>query len=106
MRPSLSPGWPVLERMRPKTIENRRLRCGAAPWGAIVAACVLALSAGAQTRITLEQAGSREGPDFNPTYAGKQVSVSGQVSTSPLLVSESYYLPIQDESAHGLLLQG
>ncbi|HMD50696.1 MAG TPA: hypothetical protein VKG79_16410, partial [Bryobacteraceae bacterium] len=60
----------------------------------------------AQTRLTLEQAQSRTGPDYVPTYEGKDVVVAGQISARPILITDSYYLPIQDEAQYGLLLQG
>jgi signal transduction histidine kinase/ActR/RegA family two-component response regulator len=70
--------------------------------------CLLGLAAisVAQTPLTLKQAGSRVPPDSTPAYDGKDVIISGRVSSLPLLVSDSHYLPIQDDSAYGLLLQG
>jgi len=66
----------------------------------------MAISVAAQTPLTLQQAGSRIQPDSTPAYDGKDVVVSGRVSSLPLSVSDSYYLPIQDDAAYGLLLQG
>ena len=66
----------------------------------------LCATSSAQIRLTLEQAGSRTGPDFTPVYEGKDVLVRGQVSAKPLWALESYYLPIQDEAEYGLLVQG
>jgi len=66
----------------------------------------LAVAAPAQIRLTLQQAGSRDAPDWTPAYEGKNVLVTGQVSSQPLRVSDSYYLPIQDGAAYGLMLQG
>src|SRR5271170_6926602 len=66
----------------------------------------LAAVLGAQTRLTLQQAGSRMAPDWTPVYDGKEVSVSGQVSAAPVWVSESLYLAIQDQAGYGLLLEG
>jgi signal transduction histidine kinase len=60
----------------------------------------------AQTRLTLQQATSRVPPDSTPAYDGKDVLVNGRVSSLPLWVSDSHYLPIQDDAAYGLLLQG
>src|SRR5271163_1164054 len=57
------------------------------------------------TRITLEQAGSRTGRDRAPAYEGKDVVVTGQVSTRPIWVSDSYYVAIQDDAHFGLLLR-
>jgi len=59
-----------------------------------------------QTKITLQQAGSRVPPDFVPQYEGEEILVSGQVSTHPIWITDSYYLAIQDADAYGLLLQG
>lgn len=70
----------------------------------LIVLCTPAISA--QTRLTLQQAQSRTAPDFIPAYEGKDVVVAGQVSTKPILVTDSYYLPIQDEAQYGLLLQG
>lgn len=71
----------------------------------LLSALGIALCPG-QTRLTLQQAQSRLAPDFVPTYDGKEVLVAGQVSSPPILITDSYYLPIQDESEYGLLLQG
>ena len=60
----------------------------------------------AQVRLTLEQAGSRTEPDFLPAYEGKEVDIAGQVSSQPILITDSYYLAIQDEAEYGMLLQG
>lgn len=60
----------------------------------------------AQTRLTLQQAASRLAPDWTPIYDGKEVLVSGQVSLRPIAVSTTLYLPIQDQDAYGLLLEG
>jgi signal transduction histidine kinase len=57
------------------------------------------------TRITLEQAGSRTGRDRVPTYEGKDVVVTGQVSAKPIWVTDSYYVAIQDDASFGLLLK-
>jgi signal transduction histidine kinase/CheY-like chemotaxis protein len=78
-----------------------RMKC-AATLGWIL----LAALAQAQTPLTLEQAGSRTGPDFNPAFEGKDVVVSGQISLPPILAAGIYYLAIQDQSVYGLLLEG
>jgi signal transduction histidine kinase len=72
----------------------------------VICALALVLPAMAQTRITLEQAGSRTAPDWTPAWEGKDVVVNGQVSARPIAASGVWLLPIQDASAHGLLLQG
>jgi len=63
-----------------------------------------------QVRLTLEKAGSRAGPDFIPAYEGEEVALRGQVSARPVLTAiadrSTYSLPIQDEAAFGLQLQG
>jgi signal transduction histidine kinase/CheY-like chemotaxis protein len=59
----------------------------------------------AQIRLSLEQAESRTGPDVTPAYDGREVVVNGVVSARPILLVDSYYLPIQDRETYGLLLQ-
>lgn len=63
-----------------------------------------------QVRLTLQQAGSRTGPDLVPVYEGKEVALRGQASSKPLWTAagdlNTYDLPIQDEAAYGLLLEG
>jgi signal transduction histidine kinase/CheY-like chemotaxis protein len=56
-------------------------------------------------RITLEQAGSRTGRDRVPAYEGRGVVVSGQVSTKPIWITDSYYVAVQDEQFFGLVLR-
>jgi len=75
---------------------------------ALAVACWLATAAlcSGQTRLSLQQAASRTGPDFVPAYDGKEVIVTGQVSSRPILVTDSYYLPIQDDAQYGLVLVG
>jgi signal transduction histidine kinase len=58
-----------------------------------------------EIRITLEQAGSRTGRDRVPAYEGKEVVVSGRISIPPIWITDSYYLPIQDDKLFGLLLR-
>lgn len=65
-----------------------------------------ASGAAAQSRISLQQAGSRTGRDFTPVYEGREVVVSGQVNSRPILAADSYYLAIQDGTSYGLVLQG
>ncbi len=67
---------------------------------------ICGMPASAQTKITLQQAGSRVQPDFVPQYEGEEILVSGQVSAHPIWITDSYYLAIQDADAYGLLLQG
>jgi signal transduction histidine kinase/CheY-like chemotaxis protein len=61
--------------------------------------------AAAQTRLTLPQIESRTGRDFVPTYEGEQALVTGQISTLPIWITDSFYLPIQDDAHYGLLLR-
>lgn len=56
-------------------------------------------------RITLQQAGSRTGRDRVPAYEGKDVVVAGQISAAPIWITDTYYLPIQDDIPFGLLLR-
>lgn len=78
-----------------KAIDKTRLIC-----------VLLALPALAQTPIPLEQAGLRTSPDWSPVWEGKEVTVTGQVSARPIGPAGVRSLPIQDGSAHGLLLEG
>src|ERR1035437_6999541 len=58
----------------------------------------------AQTRISLEQLGSRTGPDFAATYAGQKVIVQGVVSTPAFHFAAEYStLAIQDGRNGGVL---
>jgi len=66
---------------------------------------LLAVTATAQTKLTLQQVGSRTGRDFVPAYEGQQALVRGQVGAQPIWIADSYYLPIQDETHYGLLLR-
>ena len=66
----------------------------------------LTQSAGGQTRLTLEEAGSRTAPDWAPVWEGKDVTVNGEVSWEPLHFGDSLFLPIQDGTTHGLFLKG
>jgi signal transduction histidine kinase len=59
----------------------------------------------ASLKITLEQAGSRTGRDRVPTYEGQNVVVTGQVSTKPIWITDSYFVAIQDNTFFGLLLR-
>lgn len=82
----------------------RRLTCLAVL--VTVALRVLAAApAHAQTRLTLQQVGARSGRDFTPIYQGGEATVSGQVSADPIWVTDSFYLPIQDDDHYGLLLR-
>lgn len=56
-------------------------------------------------KLSLEQAGSRAGRDRLPAYEGQTVLVTGQISAPPIWITDSYYLPIQDEVPFGLLLR-
>jgi signal transduction histidine kinase len=80
---------------------NRHILCYAlaVPW------LVWAAPVPAPTKLTLQQAGSRIGRDFVPAYDGQQAVVTGQISTRPIWVTDSYYLPIQDEAHYGILLK-
>ncbi|MBZ5607206.1 MAG: GAF domain-containing protein [Acidobacteriia bacterium] len=78
-------------------------------WSVMALAGLLAwpgLATAAEMHLSLEQAAARVGRDFTPANEAKEVVVGGQVSSAPILISTSYYLPIQDASAYGLLLEG
>lgn len=55
-------------------------------------------------QITLQQAGSRTGRDFVPAYEGKEIAITGQVSTRPIWIADGYYVAVQDQMGFGLLL--
>src|ERR1035438_4064559 len=91
---------------RTKAYDNKSLiRVHPCSFVALFRLCLPAARS-AQTRLTLQQAGSRMAPDWTPVYDGKEVLVSGQVSAAPVWVSESLYLAIQDQAGYGLLLEG
>jgi signal transduction histidine kinase/CheY-like chemotaxis protein len=72
----------------------------------VLAPCLLvAAPVPAPVKITLQQAGARTGRDFVPTYEGRQMVVTGQISSGPIWITDSYYLPIQDDAHYGLLLK-
>jgi C4-dicarboxylate-specific signal transduction histidine kinase len=87
-------------------IVSLRIKTGRNACATTIVWLAMGLIASAQTSLTLQQAGSRLPPDSTPAYDGKDVVVSGRVSSLPRLVSDSYYLPIQDDTAYGLVLQG
>jgi signal transduction histidine kinase len=62
--------------------------------------------ASAQNFITLEQAASRSGRELTAVYEGRPVAVRGQVTAAPVWALGIYYLPLRDDSDHGLLLRG
>ena len=65
------------------------------------------MTAGSLTAgVSLEQAAARRSGDFAPAMEGQVVSVEGAVSTRPMRYSLYAHLPIQDESGHGLVLEG
>jgi signal transduction histidine kinase/CheY-like chemotaxis protein len=75
-------------------------------FGAAVLWLLLAQAASAQTRLSLQQAGSRVPSDWTPAYETREVIVTGQVSLHAIWVTDSYYLAIQDDQSYGLILQG
>ena len=91
---------------RTKKIESKSLICVHLRSFAAIFCLLLTPALPAQTHLTLQQAASRMAPDWTPVYDGKDVTVSGQVSSRPLWASESLYLPIQDQAGYGLLLEG
>jgi signal transduction histidine kinase/CheY-like chemotaxis protein len=73
---------------------------------ALAVPCLLwAAPTPAPTKLTLQQAGSRTGRDFVPTYEDRQVVVTGQISTRSIWITDSYYLAIQDDAHYGILLK-
>jgi signal transduction histidine kinase len=72
---------------------------------ALLGALLVVGVAGAQSRVSLQQAGSRTGKDFTPVYEDREVVVSGQVNSPPILAADAYYLAIQDGTGYGLVMQ-
>ncbi len=64
------------------------------------------VSVHAQEVVTLEQAGSRNAPDFTAAYEGRAVTVRAQIAAPAIWASWTYYLPVRDASGHGLILRG
>ena len=58
------------------------------------------------TRITVEQATSRTGPDLAPAYEGRRVQIEAQVVSKPVWAIEAYLVAIRDDSGFGIVLQG
>lgn len=87
-------------------VENKRFVSDRRCLAGLLAGILAAGCAAAQSHVTLQQAGSREGRDFTAAYEGREVAVSGQVNSRPVLAADVYYLAIQDDTAFGLLLQG
>ncbi len=56
--------------------------------------------------LSLEQATSRTGHDSLAAYEGRTVTVHAQVAGEPVWALDTYYLPLRDETDHGLLLRG
>src|SRR5436309_4437581 len=71
-------------------------------------ALALALVTGAtgQTRLPLEQAGSRKPETYVPAYEGQQVEVQGTAASSAVNLRDYSHLVIEDASGHGLTLDG
>ncbi|MBZ5603486.1 MAG: GAF domain-containing protein [Acidobacteriia bacterium] len=65
-----------------------------------------AAAALAQDLVTLEQASSRSGPELSAAREGRTVTVRGQVASAPIWALGTSYLPLRDNSEHGLLLGG
>ncbi len=76
--------------------------------GSVVALVILTLaSAGIlKPSVSLDQVSARRSSDFAPVLEGEAVTVVGTVSTKPMAYPLFAHLPIQDESGHGLLLEG
>src|SRR5215831_10640230 len=90
-------------RYRPQVLASRRT------WRhAYAATFALALAASGiyaqPLELSLQQAGSRAGPDSAPAYEGKEVRVRGRVSALAGWAVDTWYLPIQDEASYGLVI--
>ncbi|HLH37533.1 MAG TPA: GAF domain-containing protein [Bryobacteraceae bacterium] len=75
----------------------------AVAYGILAAAAAIA---SAQELVTIEQAGSRSGPEFTAVYEGRAVRARGQVASAPVWALGTYYLPLRDAADHGLVLRG
>src|ERR1700760_767562 len=56
--------------------------------------------------LSLEQVASRTGRDSQAVFEGHDATVRAQVAGDPVWALDTYYLPIRDDSDHGLLLRG
>lgn len=76
--------------------------------GGVLALLVLTLASAGNLKssVSLDQASARRSGDFAPVLEGEAVTVTGTVSTKPMMYPLFADLPIQDESGHGLLLEG
>lgn len=75
-----------------------------AGWLARMAAILLVLlPAGAQTRLTLEEAGARKPPDFTPAHAGERAVIKGVVSSPAFHFTGYHILAIEDGRYGGAL---
>ncbi|HTR39834.1 MAG TPA: GAF domain-containing protein [Bryobacteraceae bacterium] len=72
---------------------------------AALAVLLLAAPGAAQDRVSIEQAGARATHDFTPALEGRQVVVSGQISSNPIWIADGYFVAIQDETEYGLMLK-
>jgi len=73
-----------------------------------VISCVpllLASLAAAQDLTTLDQANSRSAHDFSATLEGRHITVRAQVAGRPVWALGTYYLPLRDQTDHGILLR-
>ncbi|HVO97199.1 MAG TPA: GAF domain-containing protein [Bryobacteraceae bacterium] len=67
---------------------------------------LLPACAWAQEEVSLEQAGSRNAPDFAAAYEGRQITVRAQIAAPAVWAYGTYYLALRDASEHGLILRG
>jgi signal transduction histidine kinase len=73
---------------------------------AVTALAVCALGLRAQDAVSLEQAASRNPADFSALYEGRSVAVRAQIASTPVWAVGTYYLPLRDDTNHGLILTG
>ncbi len=72
---------------------------------AIICLALLTAASGSSQILSLEQAASRTGPDLNPAYDGRAITVRGQVAADPIWALDTWYLPLRDASDHGIVLR-
>jgi signal transduction histidine kinase len=72
----------------------------------IVGVLALAGMATAQTRLSLQEAGSRKRDTYAPAYEGQQIEVLGTAASYAVRLREYSHLVIEDGDGHGLTLDG
>jgi len=74
--------------------------------GVLSSALLLTVAGQVRARVSLERINQRRDADFAPVMEGEVATVTGTVSSKPIVSQLYVHLPIQDESGRGLLLEG